>query len=119
MTSMERVLSSEEVIERLDPRQRRWVEEFRDQLRASLGDRLRDLRLFGSHVRGKTHAESDIDLLVLVDGLDEEIWRTVIDMAHLISPWLSPMIEDFDRYHSPRSRATGIYEGIRRESVRL
>jgi predicted nucleotidyltransferase len=119
MTPVERVKSSEDVLERLGAHQRRWIEEFRRQLRASLGDRLRDLRLFGSRVRGETHPESDIDLLVLVDGLDEETWRTVIDMAQAISPWLAPMIEDFERYHAPRSRATGIYQDIRRQSVRL
>lgn len=119
MTPVASVKSSEEALARLGPRQRRWVEEFRDRLRASLGDRLRDLRLFGSHARGEANTESDIDLLVLVDGFDEETWRSVIDMAHAISPWLSPMIEDFERYHAPRSRATGIYQDIRRESVRL
>jgi predicted nucleotidyltransferase len=116
---VERVKSTEGVLEGLGAHQRRWVEEFRKQLHASLGGRLRDLRLFGSHVRGEAHAESDIDLLVLVDGLDEETWRTVIDMATAISPWLAPMIEDFERYHAPRSRATGIYQDIRRKSVRL
>jgi predicted nucleotidyltransferase len=113
------VRPSEEALGRLEARQRRWVEEFRDRLRALLGDRLRDLRLFGSHARRQAHEESDIDLLVLVDRLDEETWQSVIDMAHAISPWISPMVEDFERYHAPRSRATAIYEDIRRESVRL
>lgn len=106
-------------LERLGPGQRRWVEEFRDRLRALLGDRLRDLRLFGSHARGEADEESDIDLLVLVDRLDETTWRSIIDMAHSISPWLSPLIEEFETYHAPRSRATGIYQEIRKESDRL
>ena len=92
---------------------------FRDRLRALLGERLRDLRLFGSEARGEGSAESDIDLLVLVDGLDEEMRRAILDMAHVISPWLSPVIEGYERYHAPRSRATGIYRAIREESVRL
>lgn len=116
---MEPARSSEQILEQLGLRQREWVEKFRDQLRALLGDRLRDLRLFGSHVRGEAHEESDIDLLVLVDGFGEETWRRVIDMAQSISPWLAPMIEDFERYHAPRSRATGIYQDIRQASVRL
>lgn len=111
--------ASEQALERLRPSERRWVVEFRDRLRADLGERLRDLRLFGSYARGEPHEESDIDLLVLVDGLDEETWRSIIDLAYSISPWLSPMTVDFERYHAPRSRATGIYQEIRKESVRL
>lgn len=84
-----------------------------------LGERLRDLRLFGSEARGEGVAESDIDLLVLVDGFDEPTWRAVHDLAYSISPWLSPLVEDYERYHAPRSRATGVYKAIRQESVRL
>lgn len=108
-----------EALGRLDPQRRRWVEEFRDRLRALLGERLRDLRLFGSEARGQGGPESDIDLLVLVDGFDEEVWRTVLDLAYSISPWLSPLVEDYERYHAPRTRATGIYKAIREGSVRL
>lgn len=95
------------------------MEEFRDQLRERLGGRLRDLRLFGSYARGEPHEESDIDLLVLVEGLDYETWRSVVDLAYSISPWLSPVTVDFESYHAPRSRATGIYQEIRKESIRL
>lgn len=80
--------STTEALGRLDPRRRRWVEEFRGRLRALLGERLRDLRLFGSEARGQGGAESDIDLLVLVDEFDEQTWRAVLDMAYSISPWL-------------------------------
>jgi predicted nucleotidyltransferase len=119
MTPVVSPVTAEEALARLTARERRWVEEFRDRLRELLRDRLRDLRLFGSRARGERHAESDIDLLVLVDGFDEETRRSVIDLAYSISPWLSPMPVDFERYHAPRSRATGIYQEIRKESVRL
>jgi predicted nucleotidyltransferase len=112
-------MSTIQALGRLDPQRRRWVEEFRDGLRALLGKRLRDLRLFGSEVRGEGGVESDVDLLVLVDGLDVKTWRAVLDLAYSVSPWLSPLVEDYERYHAPRSRATGIYKAIREESVRL
>ena len=111
--------SAAEVLGLLDPQRREWVEGFRHRLRALLGKRLRDLRLFGSEARGEGGADSDIDLLVLADGLDEETRSAILDMAYSISPWLSPLIEDYERYHAPRSRATGIYKAVREESVRL
>ncbi len=112
-------MSAEEALARLAPEERRWVETFRDRLRHLLGSRLRDLRLFGSKVRGDDHDESDIDLLVLVDGLDEETRMSVVDLASSISAWLSPAIVDFERYHAPMSRASGFYEEMRKESVHL
>ena len=112
-------VTPEEALSRLGDAERRWVEEFRDRSRATLGARLRDLRLFGSKFRGEPHDESDIDILVLVDGLDTGTRRRIVDLAYSISPWLSPLVEDFDAYHAPNSRATGIYREIRRDSARL
>lgn len=108
-----------EALARLAPPRRAWVEEFRDRVRVLLGERLRDLRLFGSAARGDGWEESDIDLLVLVDDLDERTWEAVVDLASSISPWLSPLIQEYERYHEPRSRATGLYKAIRQESIRL
>lgn len=50
------------------------LEAYAGRLRALFGDRLRELRLFGSYARGEAHEDSDVDVLVLVDGLtDREI----------------------------------------------
>jgi predicted nucleotidyltransferase len=112
-------ITAEEALARLPDEERRWIEEFRDRLRAEYGARLRDLRLFGSKARGEWDEESDIDLLVLLDGCDLETSWAVLDIARSISPWLSPHTYDFERYHEPASRATGFYKEMRKESVRL
>lgn len=112
-------VGAEEALGRLSPDERAWVCEFRERLRAELGPRLRDLRLFGSKARGDDHPESDIDLLVLVDQLDWPTWLAVSDLASEISSWLQPVTVDFEKYHAPRSRATGFYEEMRKESIRL
>ncbi len=112
-------MSADEALTRLTPEERRWVEEFRDRVRDSMGPRLKDLRILGSKVRGEAHDESDIDLLVLIEGCDYPTWESIVDLAHSISPWLSPVVEDFDAYHAPASRATGFYKEMRKESVRL
>lgn len=112
-------MHADEILARLAPEERRWVEEFRDRVREQLGTRVRDLRLFGSKVRGDSREGSDIDLLVLIDGLDHEVRLAIVDLAHEISPWLAAHAFDFERYHAPRSRATGFYQELRKESVRL
>ena len=45
--------------------------EYASSLRALFGERLRDVRLFGSFARGEAHEDSDVDVLVLVDGLTD------------------------------------------------
>jgi predicted nucleotidyltransferase len=112
-------VTAEEVLARLAPHERAWVIEFRDRVREELGARLKDLRIFGSKVRGEDHAESDIDLLVLVDGLDGDTDRRIHQISHTISGWLSPMVFDFEEYHEPVHRASGFYKEMRKESVRL
>lgn len=110
---------TDEVLARLSPDERRWVEDFRDTLRRRYGERVRDLRLFGSKVRGDDHDESDVDILVLVEGCDLAVTLDIVDAATRISTWLSPSVFDFDRYHQPSSRASGFYQEMRHQSVRL
>jgi uncharacterized protein len=112
-------ITADEALGRLEPEERRWIEDFRERLRAEYGERLRDLRLFGSKARGDWHDESDIDLLLLLDGNDPATERAISNLAHSISPWLRPHVHDFERYHAPISRATGFYKEMRKESVRL
>lgn len=108
-----------QVLSRLSPDDRQWITHFADHLRRMLGPQLRDLRLFGSKARGDDGEESDIDILVLVDSRDADTDRAITDAGHAISPWLSPVIVEFERYHAPASRASGFYEELRHESVRL
>ena len=112
-------IAADVVLALLTDEDRRAIVRFRDELRARYGARVRDLRLYGSKVRGDDHAESDIDLLVLLDAVDWPTERAIINLAGDIDPRLAPAIDAFDHYHAPPSRATGYYKEMRRESVRL
>jgi predicted nucleotidyltransferase len=70
-------------------------------------------------VRGDDHYESDIDVLVLLDGCTQEDRNSVWDVAWSISTVLMPVVSDIETYHAPRSRASGFHEELRHESVRL
>jgi predicted nucleotidyltransferase len=55
---------------------------FRERLRARFGERLAALTLFGSRARGEGHAESDLDVLVLVRDLVPAERRAILDVAY-------------------------------------
>jgi predicted nucleotidyltransferase len=48
----------------------RVAEEAARQVKAAYGERLRQVVLFGSWVRGEAHEESDVDLVVVLDQID-------------------------------------------------
>src|SRR5687767_4501136 len=52
----------------LPPVLARALADYRTRLRARYGPRLADVRLFGPWARGEAHADSDVDVLVLIDG---------------------------------------------------
>lgn len=45
------------------------LEAFAARLRGVFGDRLREVRLFGSYARGEANEDSDVDVLVVIDDL--------------------------------------------------
>jgi len=60
--------------------------DYAERLRARFGDRLVEVRLFGSFARGQAHEDSDVDVLVLVQGLtDLEIGLAAGDVAPVIA----------------------------------
>jgi type I restriction enzyme S subunit len=60
------------------------IAELRQGLGEVYGDRLKGVYVFGSYARGEATPDSDLDILIVLDGLDDysdEIKRT----SHLIS----------------------------------
>ena len=59
---------------------------FAEQLAARLGERLQRALLFGSRARGDALAESDYDILVLVDRRDGEVRSAIDEVAYTWYP---------------------------------
>jgi predicted nucleotidyltransferase len=58
------------------------LREAKQRLVSALGERLREVRLFGSTARGAAREDSDIDLLVVVDPVRDGVDRLdIIDLV--------------------------------------
>ena len=72
MTQLMPGVKREDLAPAEDPAEgRRIAEEAARRLRDAYGDRLREVVLFGSWVRGEAHEESDVDLLVVLDAVPD------------------------------------------------
>jgi len=61
------------------------LRELAAEARAALGERLVRLILYGSRARGDAGADSDVDLLAVVDGMDGDdarraLWRLAVEI---------------------------------------
>ncbi len=94
-------------------------------LSTRFGPRLREVTLFGSHARGAAHEDSDVDVLVVVDGLTEGERRDIFDMCYDVdsgSPdWvgLMPLAYSTAQAADLRSRERLLMREIDRDGVRL
>jgi predicted nucleotidyltransferase len=68
-------------LEHLTVEEKKAVAEIRERVIGLTGSRLRGLYVFGSKARGDYDSESDVDLAILIDGLDKETKRKIIDLV--------------------------------------
>ncbi len=77
--------------------------------------------LFGSQARGDYEPDSDIDVLVVTERLDEKVREAILDEAFEISlnedVVLIPVIYDLEGFGSPLFRAGPLYQNISQEGI--
>jgi predicted nucleotidyltransferase len=59
------------------------LSDFVADCRTVFGDKLNDVRLFGSYARGDHNEESDIDVMVILDMSDAEVRKGRYDICHI------------------------------------
>ena len=72
----------------MDPEIERSLERYCDLLKTRLGDALITLAALGSQVQGRARPESDLDVLLIAEGLPRsrlERQGLVLDLAHAVS----------------------------------
>lgn len=109
----------------VSPRIAAGLGDFARALRVRFGDRIRELVLFGSRARGDAHEDSDVDVLVVVDGLSDWEKREVSDIAYDVNAssehWIgiSPLACSTAEVREHRLRGRRIWHDIAAEGLCL
>ncbi|MFO1420805.1 MAG: nucleotidyltransferase domain-containing protein [Candidatus Competibacteraceae bacterium] len=109
----------------LDQNTRTALEAFHIQILNRFGERLRGLVLFGSRARGDHHSDSDADVAVFLEAVDDPV-AAQMDMAEdsytvflshelLIQPWVFLGTPE----HPDRSRWAHLLDVIEAEGVKV
>lgn len=94
-----------------------------DRIRRRFSDRILAVVLFGSKARGDAHLESDLDLLVLVDGETSEfrsnLWEVASDISLDYDVVLSPRVVGQARWRQMREMRLPLYRDIIADGIAL
>lgn len=101
------------------------IKQFVKEVKSLLGNRVKQVILYGSYARGDYNKSSDIDIMILTDLMPEEIedYREYISnivfeiqIKHDI--YISPIIKNIDNYNL-KSEFVPFYMNVQREGVKL
>lgn len=94
----------------MDERIKHLVSKIKEHLIKSYGERIKQVILYGSHVRGETTKDSDVDILVVVDeslnpfevrkSLSDLLFDIILEEGELVSVIAVPE-HFFKNYNSP------------------
>ncbi len=107
----------------LSDQEKKCVRLFKKRVVNALGKIRVEFRLFGSRVHGRSHEDSDVDVLTLVSQKDTRIKNAIWDIAAEIQMdeeiVISPLVMTFEEFDSLLRRERLLALNIQREGVPL
>ncbi len=99
------------------------VKEFSKEVKRSLKDKVVEIKLFGSKVKGTDDQGSDIDVLILVKELTwrqkDKIFEITADVNLKYDVLISPIIIDNDKYNSLINQKTEFFKETNKKGITI
>jgi predicted nucleotidyltransferase len=112
-----------EKLTQLKPQERAALAEYLDRLRARFASRILRVILYGSRARGEGDAESDLDVLVVVDDGDwkfqDEIAFESCDPSINHSVLITPLVWNRTHYDEQKKWGLLFFRNLERDGVQL
>lgn len=110
----------------------RILDQYRQALLANFPDQVQRLILFGSQARGEATAESDIDVVVVVDWEEEQLaggryaapfsdprWRRIVELAYDLSLEYGVVLSPIVMSERRLAQWSPLSEQVKRDGVEL
>jgi predicted nucleotidyltransferase len=112
-----------EVLKYLADHEQAALREFLTKLREQHGSEVVLVSLFGSKVRGDFDEESDIDVLLVVENRNSQLWEDIVEIeTELMLKYgavVSSLIMGRDNYEWHLRHRAPLYRSIERERIGL
>lgn len=99
------------------------IEDFADDLREALGDRVEEVVLFGSYATDEYVPGSDIDIAVIVSrvegGDDERVWDIAEDYRSQKDLNFSPKLFEKREFEEKLEKGFSFYREVREQGVEV
>jgi predicted nucleotidyltransferase len=99
------------------------VQDVKGRLSEEIRDHVERLIVFGSRARGEAHADSDLDLIALVDKKTPEIEKALDDAAyevmwdHDFDPIISLKVFSRSKFENSVARGLSFYKNIDTQGI--
>ncbi len=107
----------------LKERDRLAIQDFYQQVKERLGEKVVAIKLFGSKLKGTDTPESDIDIAVIVKKGSADTWKKVMDIAFNVNlehdVYISPRVIPLEVFEHPVWRITPFIQTIEQEALPL
>ncbi|MCI8346073.1 MAG: nucleotidyltransferase domain-containing protein [Clostridia bacterium] len=103
------------------------IDEFVTQVNKLLGNRIKKIILYGSYARGDYNESSDIDIMILTDLSDDEMYSYFVKISdiaydieetHNFNIQLSPLVKNINKFNY-WLEVLPFYINVKREGVVL
>jgi len=107
----------------MNERDRLIISELKKRLTARLAKHIKRLIVFGSKARGESSADSDLDIVVLIDNKTPEMEKTLEDITYQVmwdydfKPVISLKVFAESDYNNALKKGFSFYQHVEKEGV--